>query len=166
MEDELYRQELLERYKNAPNKRIMLKPDIKSDDSNPLCGDHVEIFLRVGKDGKIKDATFEGKGCVISMASASLLLESLIGKTLKEAEEITREDMLDIIGINLTPTRVKCATLGLLTLKKGISESKNNKKAIFVARNSSLFGTKTESSDSKVKTQGSPDKKIAKKTKK
>jgi nitrogen fixation protein NifU and related proteins len=128
MEDELYRQELLERYKNAPNKKGMIKPDIKAGESNPLCGDQLEIFLRVGKDGKIKEATFDGKGCVISMASASLLLESVVGKTLKEAELVSREDMLDIIGINLTPTRVKCATLGLMTLKKGIAENKTKKK--------------------------------------
>lgn len=131
MEDELYRQELLERYKNAHNKRIMIKPDVNSEDSNPLCGDHIEIFLRVGKDGKINEATFEGKGCVISMASASLLMDHLVGKTLKEAEETTREDMLDIIGLNLTPTRIKCATLGLSTVKKGISEKeKENVKMI------------------------------------
>jgi len=128
MEDELYRQQLLQRYRDAQNKRIMIKPDIKADDSNPLCGDHIEIFIRVGKDGKIRDASFDGKGCVISMASASLLMESIIGKTIKEAENITREDMLDLIGINLTPTRVKCATLGLATMKKGIKETKENKK--------------------------------------
>lgn len=127
MEDELYRQELLERYRNAPNKRIMIKPDIKADESNPLCGDSIEIFLRIGKDGLIKEATFDGKGCVISMASASLLLESLIGKTLSEAQEITREDMLDMIGIRLTPTRVKCATLGLITLKKALQDGSEEK---------------------------------------
>lgn len=159
MEDELYRQELLERYRNAPNKRAMIKPDINAEDSNPLCGDHIEIFLRIGNDGKIKEATFEGKGCVISMASASLLLENLIGKTPKEAEEFTREDMLDLIGIKLTPTRVKCATLGLSTLKKGIKE---NQHAIFVARNSSKTEKKTESSDINIESQGSLDKKMAK----
>lgn len=127
MEDELYRQELLELYRNPQNKRKMLRPDIKFEDSNPLCGDHVEINLRIGKDGVIQDASFDGKGCVISMASASLLLENIKGKTLKEAEQITREDVLDMIGINLTPTRVKCATLSLAVLKKGIDEHRKQK---------------------------------------
>lgn len=122
MEDELYRQELLELYRNPQNKKKMIRPDIKAEDSNPLCGDNVEINVRIGKDGKIQDATFDGKGCVISMASASLLLENIKGKTLKEAQEMTREDVLDLIGINLTPTRVKCATLSLVTLKKGIHD--------------------------------------------
>jgi nitrogen fixation protein NifU and related proteins len=128
MEDELYRQELLERYRGAGNKKRMLSPDIHSQDSNPLCGDHIEIFLRVDTDGKIKDATFDGNGCVISMASASILLEHLIGKNLKEAQELTREDILDMIGIALTPTRVKCAVLALSTIKKGIEENKLEEK--------------------------------------
>jgi nitrogen fixation protein NifU and related proteins len=163
MEDELYRQELLERYKNAPNKRVMIKPDIKAEDSNPLCGDNVEIFIRMGKDGIIKDATFDGKGCVISMASASLLLESIVGKTLKEAEELTREDMLDIIGINLTPTRVKCATLGLATLKKGISESKEKKSSALPAtEKSNQFAEDSVARSSKHKLAGAP-RKISKK---
>ena len=181
MEDELYRQELLERYKNAHNKKIMIKPDIKSEDSNPLCGDHIEIFLRVGKDGKINEATFEGKGCVISMASASLLMDHLVGKTLKEAEETTREDMLDIIRLNLTPTRVKCATLGLSTVKKGISEDrlKENTAAIFAARTNAkadaqpsladstkIFqGSVTRGSELSNKFENSPGKKIAGKNK-
>jgi nitrogen fixation protein NifU and related proteins len=127
MEDELYRQELLERYRGAGNKKRMLSPDIHAQDSNPLCGDNIEIFMRVDKDGKIKDATFDGNGCVISMASASILLEQLIGKNLKEAEEITREDMLDMLGLELTPTRVKCAMLGLSTVKKGAEEKRAEK---------------------------------------
>jgi nitrogen fixation protein NifU and related proteins len=130
MEDELYRQELLERYRGAGNKKRMLSPDIHSQDSNPLCGDHIEIFLRFDKKGNITDATFDGNGCVISMASASILLEQLIGKNLKEAQEITREDVLDMIGLELTPTRVKCAVLALSTMKKGIEENKNEENGI------------------------------------
>jgi len=122
--DELYREVLLEHYRNPVHKGKLLKPDIHKEDSNPLCGDIIEIFLRVDKDNKIIRASFEGKGCVISMASADLLLEEIKGKTLDEVNKMTREDILDLIGLNLTHTRIKCAMLGLTTIKKGIVEQK------------------------------------------
>ncbi|MGV8163073.1 MAG: iron-sulfur cluster assembly scaffold protein [Candidatus Nanoarchaeia archaeon] len=128
--DELYRQELLELYRNPKNRGVMINPHIHTEDSNPLCGDQVEIFLRLDKEGKIQDALFEGKGCVISMASTSLLLEHIKGKTLKEIDDITREDLLDMIGINLTPSRIKCATLSLVTVKKGIQEKTEKTKKV------------------------------------
>jgi nitrogen fixation protein NifU and related proteins len=128
--DDLYRQELLDLYRNPTNKGTMLKPDIKTEEQNPLCGDQVEISLRLDKNGKVADAQFDGKGCVISMASTSLLLEKIKGKTLSEVLAITREDLLDMIGLSLTPTRVKCAMLPLVTVKKGIVdyEAKKTKK--------------------------------------
>ncbi|MFA6073654.1 MAG: iron-sulfur cluster assembly scaffold protein [Candidatus Woesearchaeota archaeon] len=126
--DELYRQELLELYRNPTNKGKMLNPDLKTEDSNPLCGDQVEIQLRLDKNNKIIDALFDGKGCVISMASTSLLLDKIKGKTLEQVSNLTREEILDMIGINLTPSRIKCAMLPLVTLKKGIIEKRNNVK--------------------------------------
>lgn len=117
--DELYREVLLEHYKNPHNKGAILKPDLHKEDSNPLCGDMIEVFARI-KDHKIDKITFEGKGCVISQASASMLTDELKGKTLKEVQDMTREDLLDLIGLQLTPTRVKCAMLSLTAIKKAI----------------------------------------------
>ncbi|PIN81094.1 SUF system NifU family Fe-S cluster assembly protein [Candidatus Woesearchaeota archaeon CG10_big_fil_rev_8_21_14_0_10_32_9] len=117
--DELYREVLLDHYKNPHNKGIILKPNIHKEDSNPLCGDMVEIFIRL-KGEKIENITFEGKGCVISQTSASILTDELKGKTLKDVQNMTREDLLDLIGLQLTPTRVKCAMLPLSAIKKGI----------------------------------------------
>lgn len=122
--DELYREVLLEHYRNPVHKGKLIKPDIHKEDSNPLCGDTIEIFLRIDKDEKVVGASFEGKGCVISMASADLLLEEIKGKTLKEVNAMGTEEILDLIGLNLTHTRVKCAMLGLIAIKKGILEAK------------------------------------------
>jgi len=119
--DELYKEVLLEHYRHPAYKENMLKPDIHKEDSNPLCGDMIEIFIRTDKD-KIKDIKFQGKGCVISMASADILSEHLKGKTLDEAQKMTREEMLDLLGIKITAARTKCAMLALMAIKKGIIE--------------------------------------------
>jgi nitrogen fixation NifU-like protein len=119
--DEIYREELLEHYKHPQNYGKLIKPHIKKEDSNPLCGDMQEISTHL-KNEKIHDIKFTGKGCAISIAAASMLTEHLKGKTLDEVKKMTREDMLDLIGLNLTPTRVKCAMLPLMTIKKGILE--------------------------------------------
>jgi nitrogen fixation NifU-like protein len=128
--DELYREALLEHYRTPSNKGKMLKPTITKEDSNPLCGDTIEISLRI-KDDKIQDVKFVGKGCVVSMASADILASELKGKTTTHAQNMTREELLDLIGLNLTHTRIKCAMLSLITIKKAIidyeSTNKNQK---------------------------------------
>lgn len=119
MED-LYREIIIDRYKN-PQFRGHLDPnDIHFEDENPLCGDHIEITLRVNGGGKVSEAQFQGKGCAISMASADLLIESIIGKTLDEVKLLTKQDILDLIGIELGPVRLKCALLSLKVLKAGV----------------------------------------------
>lgn len=118
--DDLYREIIIERYK-APLFRGHLDPhDIQFEDDNPLCGDHIEITLRVDKDGRITDAAFDGKGCAISQASADLLIESVIGKTLDEVKALNKEYLLDLLGIELGPVRLKCALLSLKVLKAGV----------------------------------------------
>ncbi len=119
--DELYRDFLLEHYKNPHNKGKIIKPHLHKEDSNPLCGDVIEIFAKL-KNDKIDKISFTGKGCVISQATASILTEHVKGKTLNEIQNITRDDLLDLIGLKLTPERVKCAMLSLSALKKGIVE--------------------------------------------
>jgi nitrogen fixation NifU-like protein len=119
MED-LYREIIIDHYKN-PQYRGHLDPnDIQFEDDNPLCGDHIEITLRVDDSGKVTDGRFNGKGCAISQASADLLLESILGKTLETVKAMTKQDILDLLGIELGPVRLKCALLSLKVLKAGV----------------------------------------------
>ena len=118
--DDLYREVIIERYKN-PLYRGELDPhDISFEDENPLCGDHIRIDLRVDDQGIIREAGFSGHGCAISQASADLLLESVIGKSTAEIKKLTKEDVLDLLGIELGPVRLKCALLPLKILKAGV----------------------------------------------
>jgi nitrogen fixation NifU-like protein len=119
MED-LYREVIIDRYK-SPRFRGRLDPhDIAFDDDNPLCGDHIAIALRVDGENRVSEAAFDGHGCAISQASADLLMESIVGKTLDEVKALTRQDLLDLLGIELGPVRLKCALLSLKVLKAGV----------------------------------------------
>jgi len=118
--DDLYREVIIEHYKN-PSYRGKLDPhDISFADNNPLCGDHIQIDLRVDESGKVTDARFDGHGCAISQASADLLIESVIGKSLEDVKKMNRQDILDLLGIELGPVRLKCALLSLKVLKAGV----------------------------------------------
>ena len=117
--DDLYRQQIIDRYKH-PQKRGVLDPhDISFEDENPLCGDRLRIDLRVDAQGKIAEAAFSGDGCAISQASADLLTEYIEGKPLEEVRSLTKEKVLDLLGIELSPIRLKCALLSLKVLKAG-----------------------------------------------
>jgi nitrogen fixation NifU-like protein len=117
--DDFYRELIIDRYKN-PQYRGALDPhDIAFEDDNPLCGDHIRVTLRVGDNGRVADAAFDGHGCAISQASADLLMENVVGKTLDEVRALTRQDILDLLGIELGPVRLKCALLSLKVLKAG-----------------------------------------------
>jgi len=118
--DDLYREVIIEHYKN-PSYRGKLDPhDLSFEDSNPLCGDHIQIDLRVDEQGFVRDARFDGHGCAISQASADLLLESVIGKSLDEIKGLKKEHILELLGIELGPVRLKCALLSLKVLKAGV----------------------------------------------
>jgi len=119
MED-FYRELIIERYK-SPHYRGELNPnDISYEDDNPSCGDHIQIDVRLDEKGIVTEALFSGEGCAISQASADLLLESIIGKSVDEIKEISKEDILENLGIELGPVRLKCALLPLKVLKAGI----------------------------------------------
>ncbi|MCJ7584658.1 MAG: SUF system NifU family Fe-S cluster assembly protein [Anaerolineales bacterium] len=119
MED-LYREVIIDRYK-APHYRGRLDPhDIAFEDDNPLCGDHIAITLRLDGDNRVSVAAFDGHGCAISQASADLLIEAIIGKSLDEVKALTKQDVLDLLGIELGPVRLKCALLPLKVLKAGV----------------------------------------------
>ena len=118
--DDLYRQLIIDRYKN-PLYRGSLEPhDIAFEDDNPLCGDHIRVELRLDGGGVVRDAAFEGHGCAISQASADLLLESVIGKSVDDVKHLAKQDVLDLLGIDLGPVRLKCALLSLKVLKGGV----------------------------------------------
>lgn len=116
---DLYRELIIDRYKN-PLFRGELNPnDISFQDDNPLCGDHIRIDLRVNDQGVVVEGAFDGHGCAISQASADLLVESIIGKNLDEVKSLNKQDVLDLLGLELGPVRLKCALLSLKVLKAG-----------------------------------------------
>ncbi len=119
MED-FYRELIIERYK-TPHFRGELEPnDITFEDDNPACGDHIRIDVRIDENQVVTEAAFSGEGCAISLASADLLLESIIGKSIEVVKELAKEDILDMLGIELGPVRLKCALLPLKVLKAGV----------------------------------------------
>jgi nitrogen fixation NifU-like protein len=117
MSDDIYREIILDHYRNPRNKGRLTDPDVTIHDSNPLCGDEIDMHLRVEED-KIKDIKFEGRGCAISQASASMLTEMVMNKPLTMVKNLAKEDILENIGLtNLGPARIKCALLSLKVLK-------------------------------------------------
>ncbi len=117
MED-LYRDNIIDHYQNPRNYGTLEHPDISYEDSNPVCGDELRIDLQV-TDNRVIDARFSGHGCSISQASASMLTEEIIGKTLEEVKQIDKQYLLNLLGIPLGPVRLKCALLSLKVLKAG-----------------------------------------------
>jgi len=118
--DDLYREIIIERYKNPAYRGELDPHDISFEDENPLCGDHIRIDLRVDSDGKVNEAAFSGHGCAISQASADLLLEYVIGKSVEEIKQMKKDVLLDLLGIELGPVRLKCALLPLKIIKAGV----------------------------------------------
>src|SRR5919109_2029846 len=114
--DDMYRDYILDHYKNPRNAGELKDPTHSYHDSNPLCGDELTMYLRIG-DGHVDDVRFVGRGCAISQASASILTEEIKGKTLDEVKAIDRQHVIENLGIQISPARVKCALLGLKTLK-------------------------------------------------
>ncbi len=116
--EDLYRDQIIDHYQNPRNYGTLEHPDISYEEDNPVCGDHIRIDLKV-TDGKVSDARFDGHGCSISQAAASMLTEAIIGKPLDEVRQIGKEQILEMLGIPLGPVRLKCALLPLKVLKAG-----------------------------------------------
>ena len=117
--DDMYREVILDHYKNPRNFGTLDPADISYEDDNPLCGDKIRIDLRLDENNRIKEAAFSGHGCAISQASASMLTEEILGKTLDEVKQLGKEQILELLGIELGPVRLKCALLSLKVLKAG-----------------------------------------------
>jgi nitrogen fixation protein NifU and related proteins len=117
--DDLYRELIIDRYKN-PQYRGELDPhDITFEDDNPFCGDHLRVDVRLDENDNVVEAAYSGEGCSISQASADLLIEHIHGKTLDEVKALSKADVLELLGIDLGPVRLKCALLSLKVLKAG-----------------------------------------------
>jgi nitrogen fixation NifU-like protein len=117
---DIYREIILDYYRNPRNFGKIENPDISKHDSNPLCGDELEMHINL-KDNKVSDVKFTGKGCAISQASASMLTELIMGKDFDYVKKLTKEDILENLGLpDLGPARIKCALLSLKVLKYGI----------------------------------------------
>jgi nitrogen fixation NifU-like protein len=114
--DDFYRDYILDHYRNPRNFGTLEKSDIEAEDLNPLCGDQIRIQLRV-EDGVVEDVRFSGKGCAISQASASMLTETVKGMKLTDVAKLSKDAVLDNVGIGISPTRMKCAMLGLRVLR-------------------------------------------------
>jgi nitrogen fixation protein NifU and related proteins len=115
--DELYREQILEHYKRPHNFGRLDDPDLEFEDSNPFCGDEQRVTIRLGADGTVSAVAFEGKGCAISTAATSLLTDELAGKSREEILRLPKEYVLDLLGIDISATRIKCALLGLKVVK-------------------------------------------------
>ena len=119
-EEELYQEHILDHYEDPFHCGRLPSASHSHEEHNPLCGDVVRIELRLNGDGRIEDAYFNGEGCVISQASASLLLEEMVGKSIEDVKAFSAEDMLQLYGPRLTPNRQKCCLLSWRTLQSAL----------------------------------------------
>ena len=123
--DQLYREVILDHYKNPRGHGLIEDADAQAEGQNPLCGDEVSIYVAFGDDGDtIEDVKFSGRGCAISQAATSMLTEMVKGRGATEVATLPRDELLEEIGIPLTPVRLKCALLGLSTLKLALHKTK------------------------------------------
>ena len=118
--DDFYKENILDHYRHPRNTGHLEHPTHSHEEHNPLCGDKIRIDLHVNENDVIDQIAFSGKGCAISQASASMLTEMIEGKTLAEAKQIGKEEILDALGIEIGPVRLKCALLSLKALKAGV----------------------------------------------
>lgn len=126
MSADIYREQILDLARNPVNHGTLDPNDASYQDTNPLCGDRVRIDLRISDEDVIDEIAFSGRGCAISQASASLLTEMAMGKTVADAAEISNDEMLEEIGVEISPARIKCALLGLHVLRVALDEFKRN----------------------------------------
>ena len=115
--DELYRENILDHYKRPRNFGRPAEFDLDFEDNNPFCGDEQHVFITLGDDGRVEAVAFEGKGCAISTAATSMLTEELLGKTREDLLRLPKDFVLDLLGIEISATRMKCALLGLKVVK-------------------------------------------------
>jgi nitrogen fixation protein NifU and related proteins len=123
--DDLYREEILEHYRRPHNFGTLEHPDASHEGSNPLCGDRITMTLAISPEGDVTDVAFTGRGCAISQASASLLTDQVRGRTIVDLEAMGSADVLELLGIEISPARLKCALLSLETLQHALQARPN-----------------------------------------
>jgi nitrogen fixation NifU-like protein len=122
--DQLYRELILDHYKNPRNHGVLADADASADGQNPLCGDEVTVSVRLGDGDVIEEVGFDGRGCAISQAATSMLTDLVKGRSAEDVAGMPKEELLDELGIPLTPVRLKCALLGLGVLKLALHKSR------------------------------------------
>ena len=115
--DDLYRDQILEHYKRPHNFGRLEQFDLDFEDTNPFCGDEQHVYLKLDDEGRVSEVSFEGQGCAISTAATSLLTDELVGRTREELLRMPKQEVLDLLGIQISATRMKCAMLGLKVVK-------------------------------------------------
>ncbi len=118
--DSIYRDFILEHFQHPEHRGELDSPTVREQDSNPLCGDDITIDIMVDSGDRVEDCAFHGHGCAISQAAADILCGEIIGKPVSEVLEMTKEDMLELLGIELGPVRVKCGLLSYKIVKMGL----------------------------------------------
>jgi len=119
LDESFYREQIIDLYESPLNHGRLDHPDFSYEEDNPLCGDVIRIDVRLDEDGRVADVAWDGEGCAISQASASLLTEEIKGMTLEEVKAFPKEQLLELIGVPLSMARIKCALLSLKVLKAG-----------------------------------------------
>ena len=123
--EQMYREVILDHYKNPRGHGVLDPADAEAEGQNPLCGDEVSIYVAFAEDGEtVEEVKFSGRGCAISQAATSMLTEMAAGRTATELATLDKDELLEQIGIPLTPVRLKCAMLGLTTLKVALHKAK------------------------------------------
>lgn len=118
--DDLYREEILEHYRRPHNFGTLEEPDAVHEGSNPLCGDRITMMLALSPEGLVTDVAFTGRGCAISQASASLLTDQVRGRPIADLETMAGQEVIELLGIDISPARLKCALLSLETLQQAL----------------------------------------------
>lgn len=119
--DELYKEMILELYRHPRNKGLLANASHSKKGFNPTCGDEITVYVSV-QDGKIKDARYTGDGCAISQAAVSLVTDEIKGKSIAEVQEMNKDTINRLLGVEITPTRLKCSLLGLETIQKALNQ--------------------------------------------
>ncbi|HEX2022551.1 MAG TPA: SUF system NifU family Fe-S cluster assembly protein [Candidatus Thermoplasmatota archaeon] len=118
--EDMYREHILDHYKHPRNFGVLKDADVDHEANNPLCGDQIRITFKVNAKDEVSDVRFSGRGCAISQASASLLTTRVKGKPLADVKAITRDDIVAMLGIPVSPVRLKCALLSLAVIREGV----------------------------------------------